>query len=322
MAIRIGFVGTGGIAQMHMKNLQRIEGAQVVAMYDVAADRAAAAAAIFPGCKVYGSAQELIEKAGLQALWVCLPPFAHEQQEIQAAKAGINLFVEKPIATTVEKAMAINEAIGSSGVIAAVGYNWRWLDITARAKEILKSAPIAMAHGYWWGGMPGVSWWRRKDQSGGQAVEQTTHIFDLARYLLGEVKQVFALGYQGLMRDIEHYNIEDASTVLLEFASGTIANISSTDLLPSGAGKTGLDLVGRDIRLEHNHRSLTVYRSAERTIYDAQNDPYFVEDNAFIEAVASKDASKLLCTYDDALRTHMVTMAANRSLATGRPELV
>jgi predicted dehydrogenase len=124
------------------------------------------------------------------------------------------------------------------------------------------------------------------------------------------------------MRDIEHYNIEDASTVLLEFASGTIANISSTDLLPSGAGKTGLDLVGRDIRLEHNHRSLTVYRSAERTIYDAQNDAYFVEDKAFVEAVASKDASKLLCTYDDALRTHMVTMAANRSLATGRPELV
>ena len=322
MAVRIGFVGTGGIAQMHMKNLQRIEGAQVVAMYDIAADRAAAAAAMFPGCKVYSSAQELIEKGNLQALWVCLPPFAHEQQEIQAAKAGINLFVEKPIAITVEKAVEINEAIKAGGVITAVGYNWRWLDITARAKEILKGTPIAMAHGYWWGGMPGVSWWRRKDQSGGQAVEQTTHIFDLARYLLGEVRQVFALGYQGLMRDIENYSVEDASTVLLEFTSGTIANISSTDLLPAGAGKIGMDFVGRDIRLEHSHRSLTVYRAGERTIYDAQNDPYFVEAKAFIEAVASKDASKLLSTYDDALRTHMVTMATNRSLATGRPELV
>jgi predicted dehydrogenase len=40
--------------------------------------------------------------------------------------------------------------------------------------------------GYWVGGMPGVWWWRRRDTSGGQAVEQTIHLFDLARYLFGE----------------------------------------------------------------------------------------------------------------------------------------
>jgi len=147
----------------------------------------------------------------------------------------------------------VNEAIQRSGVIAAVGYNWRWLDITKKAKDILATTPIAMAQGYWWGGMPGVSWWRQKHQSGGQVVEQTTHIFDLARYLLGEVTQVYALGYQGLLADVDNYSVEDASTVVLRFASGAIANISSTDLLASG-GKVGIDLFGRAIRLEHSHR--------------------------------------------------------------------
>ncbi|NLT41297.1 MAG: Gfo/Idh/MocA family oxidoreductase, partial [Anaerolineae bacterium] len=52
MAVRIGFIGTGGIAQMHMRNLQRIPDAQVVGMYDVAPDRARSAAALFPGCQV------------------------------------------------------------------------------------------------------------------------------------------------------------------------------------------------------------------------------------------------------------------------------
>ena len=322
MAVRIGFVGTGGIAQMHMHNLQRIEAAQVVAVYDVAADRARSCATWFPGCQVYDSHQRLLAEARLDALYVCLPPFAHEQQEIDAAKAGVDLFVEKPIAITVEKALAVREAIAGAGIIAAVGYNWRWLDITQKAKAILATTPIAMAQGYWWGGMPGVPWWRRKDQSGGQIVEQTTHIYDLARYLLGEVVQVYAAGYRGLMTDIDSYATEDASTVVLRFASGTVANISTTDLLPSGAGKIGIDLFGRDVRIEHSHRQLTVYRGGEHVVYDSQMDPYLLEDQTFVDAVAKGDGSALLSTYTDAVRTHMVTMAANRSLETGQVESV
>jgi len=320
MAVRIGFIGTGGIAQQHMRNLQKIEQAQVVGMFDVSRDRAETASRMFDGCKVYDSYQALLEKAQLEAAWICLPPFAHERHEIDAAGAGISLFVEKPIATTGARAIQINEAIESAGVIAAVGYNWRWLDTTARAKDVLRSSKIAMAQGYWWGGMPGVPWWRRKNQSGGQAVEQTTHIFDLARYLLGEVRRVYALGFQGLMQDIENYGTEDASSACLEFDGGTIANISSTDLLPSGAGKVGLDMIGRDIRLEIDFSGLTVYRKGEKTSYAPQVDPYFVEAKGFLEAVASKDGSKLLCTYADALRTHMVTMAVNRSMQSGKVE--
>ena len=273
MAVRVGFVGTGGIAQLHMRHLQRMEDAQVVAMHDVAKGRAEAAASQFPGCQVYDSHQQLIEQARVDALWICVPPFAHENQEIDAAQAGIHLFVEKPIAITTEKALEINEAISKAGVIAAVGYNWRWLDITARAKEIVEANPIALVLGYWLGGMPGVPWWRQKDQSGGQIVEQTTHIFDLARYLLGEVCQVHAIGCRGYIQNVENYDTEDASTVSLVFASGAVANISSTDLLPAGAGKIGVDLIGYDIRLELGNRSLTVFRPGERVTYDSRVDP-------------------------------------------------
>ncbi|NPV06347.1 MAG: Gfo/Idh/MocA family oxidoreductase [Anaerolineae bacterium] len=322
MAVRIGFIGTGGIAQMHLRNLQRLEQAQVVGVFDVDPDRAQAAALMFAEARVYQSYQALLEQGSLDAVYVCLPPFAHERQEIDAAAAGVNLFVEKPIAITIERAREINEAIQRAGVIAAVGYNWRWLDITDRAREILKTTPIALALGYWLGGMPGVPWWRRKDQSGGQIVEQTTHIFDLARYLLGEVEWVHAVGFQGLMSDVQDYSTEDASVVTLKFASGTIATIASTDLLPSGAGKIGLDLIGRDVRVEHANRTLTVYRRGERTTYDALVDPYLVEDQAFVEAVATGDASRLRSTYPDAVKTHLVTMTANRSLETGQVERV
>lgn len=321
MAVRIGFIGTGGIAQMHMRNLQRIPDAQVVGMYDVAPDRARSAAALFPGCQVHDSHQALLQ-AKPDAVYVCVPPFAHDQQELDTAAAGVHLFVEKPIAVTMEKAREIDAAVKRAGIIAAVGYNWRWLDITDRTVALLQDRPIALALGYWLGGMPGVSWWRRKDQSGGQIVEQTTHIFDLARYLLGEVETVYAAGYQGLMTDVPDYSTEDASSVTLKFASGTVAVINSTDVLPTGAGKVGMDLMGRDFRLVHDNRTLTVYGKGERTTYDAQIDPYLLEDQTFVAAVASGDASALRSTYSDAVKTHLVTMAANRSLETGQVEKV
>ncbi|NLT43042.1 MAG: Gfo/Idh/MocA family oxidoreductase, partial [Anaerolineae bacterium] len=247
---------------------------------------------------------------------------AHDQQELDTAAAGVHLFVEKPIAVTMEKAREIDAAVKRAGIIAAVGYNWRWLDITDRTVALLQDRPIALALGYWLGGMPGVSWWRRKDQSGGQIVEQTTHIFDLARYLLGEVETVYAAGYQGLMTDVPDYSTEDASSVTLKFASGTVAVINSTDVLPTGAGKVGMDLMGRDFRLVHDNRTLTVYGKGERTTYDAQIDPYLLEDQTFVAAVASGDASALRSTYSDAVKTHLVTMAANRSLETGQVEKV
>jgi predicted dehydrogenase len=322
MSVRIGFIGTGGIAQTHMRGLLRIETADVVAMYDVARERAEAAARQFPACRVYDSYQRMLDEGRLDAVYVCLPPFAHERQEIDAATAGLALFVEKPIATTTEKAIEIYEAITAAGVISAVGYNWRWLDTTDRAKAITASTRFAMALGYWMGGMPGVDWWRRKQGSGGQAVEQTTHIFDLARYLLGEVTEVYALGFSGLRRDIPGYDIEDTTTVNLQFASGTIGNISSADLLPPGADKVGIDLIGRDIRLEQGSRTLTVYGSNEHTTYTATVDPYFLEDAAFVKAVAGKDGSHLRCDYREALRTHFVTMAVNRSLESHRIEAV
>ena len=319
MVVRVGFIGAGGIAQIHMRNLQRLTGVSVVAVHDIDRARAESAASLFAGCQVFDSYRELIERGGVDALWICLPPFAHESQEIEAARAGIHLFVEKPLATTEERARAIFAAIKEAGVIAAVGYNWRWLDITAKAREVLQGTPIAMALGYWLGGMPGVPWWRRKDQSGGQIVEQTTHIFDLARYLLGEVTEVHAYGFRGLMQDVPDYDTEDASCVSLRVRNGTIANIASTDLLPPGAGKIGLDLIGRDVRLELTNRALTIYRAHERTTYDSHNDPYHDEAVAFIEAVRTGDASRLRSTYEDALRTHLVTVSANRSLELGRP---
>ena len=92
--VRVGFVGTGGIAtELHMKQLVDVPGVEFAAMTDARPERAKAAADQFGG-KVYADRYELLEKAEIDALYICLPPSAHTDAEIIAAGKGIHLYVE------------------------------------------------------------------------------------------------------------------------------------------------------------------------------------------------------------------------------------
>lgn len=88
-------------------------------------------------------------------------------------------FIEKPLATDLATAEGIAAGVATTGLVTAVGYHWRYLDTTERAQELL-SNPARLALGYWLDFTPPPAWWARREQSGGQMVEQTTHIFDLA----------------------------------------------------------------------------------------------------------------------------------------------
>src|SRR5207249_348150 len=79
-----------------------------------------------------------------------------------------------------------------AGVMSQVGYSLRYLGSAIRLKEFLKDKPVGSAHCFRWGGLPGVPWWRKYDQGGGQLVEMTTHQVDLLRWVMGEVEAVSA----------------------------------------------------------------------------------------------------------------------------------
>ena len=317
MPVRVAFIGSGGIARLHMDILSRMEDVQLACFCDVDGQKAWAAAAEYGG-KAYTDYQEMLEKEDLQAVYICLPPFAHSTQELDAAEKGIALFIEKPVALTEEKAEQILKTIEGKRIISSVGYNWRYLNITQTAAELLKGRKLSLALGSFIGGMPRTPWWRVMSQSGGQIVEQTTHIFDLARYLLGEVKTIYATATSGSMLDVPGFDVHDASTVTLTLASGAICTITSACIAPQSPC-VGLTIYTRDRTVKLTSEELTISEPGRKEIIENQNDPYFEEDRIFIEAVQSKNPSGIKSTYADAVRTLRVTLAANRSIAQGRP---
>ncbi len=317
MAVRVGFVGAGGMNSAHMKNLDQIRGVKIVAVCDLQEERANERSAQY-GATAYTSWKKMLKDEPMDAMYVAVPPFAHEGQEQAAAKLGIHLFVEKPVAVDVKTARSVNNAIRKAGVIATAGFQDRYQDIVARAKKLLGKRQPALIMGYWIGGMPGVPWWRVKAESGGQAVEQTIHTFDMARNLFGEVASVGATWSKGLMTDVENYSVEDASCANLQFESGLCGTIFS-GCFAKGYGKVGLDIWCADMKIEYSGRSsLTVTEVGKDPVTFGVGNNFLLDiDKTFIKAVKKGDQSLLRSTYADACRSLAVPLAATESMETG-----
>ncbi|HXI19032.1 MAG TPA: Gfo/Idh/MocA family oxidoreductase [Chloroflexota bacterium] len=339
MPVRIGFAGTGGIAGAHLINLVRIPEAEVVALYDVDRERCEVAMrringqqdqAARPGgpeprklqAKVYTDFKAMLTEAGLHAVYICVPPFAHGDLELAAIDAGLALFVEKPVALSLDLARQVAHGIEAKSLVSASGYQTRYSEATDRAKELIGNKTIGMALGFYLGGLPGTPWWRVQAQSGGQLVEQATHTVDLMRYLVGDVTKVYAAGALRLLKDTPSYDIFDVATTTLHFASGAIGTVANTSALNGGSATgapSGVHLILQDMRLEIWGTTLkvTVGGKTEEHRFSAQ--PMLAEDQAFVEAVARKDPNRVRSSYLDAARTLAVTLAAEESARTGLP---
>src|SRR5215211_1154817 len=116
---RIGFIGAGIIANRHLGNLLGFDDVAVVAVADVAAERAASLAARCGG-QPYGDYQEMLARERLDALYVCVPPFAHGAPELAAVEHGLPFFVEKPLAVDLATAETIADGVAARGLVTGV----------------------------------------------------------------------------------------------------------------------------------------------------------------------------------------------------------
>ena len=317
MQVKVGAIGVGQMAGGHLRNLAGFQDVELVAMCDILEKQATLRAEEF-GATSYTDYKKMFDKEELDAVYICTPPFVHGEQERIACERKIPFFVEKPIAVHLEQAIEIHEAVERSSNITSVGYHWRYQGNVERAQVALKDEKIVGALGYWMGGMPEVGWWRVRTQSGGQHVEQTTHIFDLCRYLVGsEAIAIHGFAAQGSMTDIPNYDIDDLSVVNIRFANGAVANVTSACMLPA-LGRVKLEVFCRDVYVEVSGSSVSINRAGNTETSDDNLNGYLREDRVFIDAVKSGDASKIRSSYSDALKTFRITIAASDSFAQGK----
>ncbi len=306
---RVGFIGAGGIAGRHVGTLRHMPDVEIVGFADPDFQRAQELASQVGG-RAYVSREDLLERETLDALYICVPPFAHGDPERAAIEAGIPFFVEKPLSLDMAEAESIAGAVEASGLVTAVGYHWRYLDTVEEARGLMRDTPAQLVSGYWLDQTPPPRWWWREDRSGGQIVEQATHIIDLARHLVGEIDEVHAFAAPAMRRD-------DFPDVDVATANGSVGTLATTCVLRWGH-RIGLHLFGDGLAIELSDRDIMVDVGRGRPVRGAGVDPVQMEDRDFVDAVRGLP-NRIRSPYREALKSHRVALAVSASARAGLP---
>ncbi|WP_121664832.1 Gfo/Idh/MocA family protein [Metabacillus litoralis] len=318
--VKVGIIGTGWFSGVHAKILSNMQGVKIKAICGTSKEKAEKFASSYGDVNSYGNIAEMLDSDKLDAVYVCVPPFAHGEIELELLTREIPFLVEKPLSVDLEVPTKVITKLNEKSIITSVGYHFRYKDSVSYLKNELKNCTLGMATGEWMGSMPTVPWWRNQQTSGGQFIEQTTHLVDLLRYTIGEVEEVYAsYASRSLSTQYEGVTVADVGTVAIKFSSGVIANLSNTCLLPEGDSMVGLDYYTNKGILRLGFNGLEISKKGETSSVKEVVNPYEKENEAFIHAVRTGDPSLILSDYRDAYKTQEVAVAAQVSAEKGLP---
>jgi predicted dehydrogenase len=177
--------------------------------------------------------RQLIERSDVDVVDVCTPPGTHAQIIEAAARAGKDVFCEKPLATNYADAVAARDAVVTAGVRHAIGFNYRRLPAVSLMAEMVASGELGdinLWRGTWLSDEfvdPDISFdWRFESSMGGSTIgDLGSHLIDMAMWMLGPIDDVSAMSSTfirerdagGSSRAVE---VDDASSSLVRFTSG------------------------------------------------------------------------------------------------------
>lgn len=316
--LRVGFVGVGSIAQAHLKNISTFSDVQIAAVTDLDANRAAEVGQVY-GAEVYDDHERMMADGNLDAVYLCIPPFAHGTPERAAIRHKIPFYVEKPLSLEPDLPEEIAREVEAVGLITAVGFQLRYVDTAAQLQTLLSERRLAMVNGHYYCPLVPTPWWRKRELSGGQLVEQVIHIVDLIRYVTGdEVAAIFCQEALRVHTDVPEFDIADVTVASYRLNRGAIGSLTLSCALPSG-WRVGIDVIADDIAASWRIDELRITRGDGSESFKSQSgDPMALADRAFLDAVASGTPERVRSTYQDALQTHRIVMAALRSVKEGR----
>jgi len=306
--LRIGIAGMGNMGKNHTQHLKQIAGVEIAAICDEYIESAKS----FCNekglmCPVFSDFNEMLNTVTLDAIYICLPPFCQKGQLESAAKKGIAVFIEKPIALNVERGTSMAEAVSSSNVHSQVGYQMRFGLAVRRFRELVesgKAGKLTLFSASYECNSLHSHWWREKDKCGGQVFEQVIHLYDMAQYLMGPVSEVSGHVANLVHSDVEGYTVEDTSVANLVFKSGALGCITGSNCAVKNQWNAKFRIVCENLVADFsdfNHATFTYTNEHTGSIetINGTDDVSMMEDEYFIRVLRGEE--KPFATVNDGL---------------------
>ena len=327
--ISVGVMGLGIMGTGHLDNLVKMPDVSVTALWDINHTRASDfAGRVGKQCRPFEDYHDLIEHAGVDALFIAIPPHTHTDHEILAAQRGIPFLMEKPVHRSLVQALEIERRIDETGVLHAAGFHNRYLPQAIVARDAIGDTTVGLVMGFAFWSQPGGhnltsyhGWLFNRDLGGGQIFEHTTHIFDLCRYFVGEVRSVYCRQATRLDHsNIPGYSSADVDAVVLEFENGVVGLVGDGHVTPTSYW-WGLRVMTDQGIFEYDANSLRTIRQERAEEYqpDLPDGIHMPQDATFIEAVRTGDRSLIRSDYRNGIKNMAVSLAALESADCGQP---
>jgi len=323
--VRIGIVGAGAMARSHLSAIAEHAEARVAAVCDLDTAVARETAAMAGGAAAYDDPDAMFARERLDAVFVCTPPGAHLAAATPALERGLPVYLEKPLARTAADGEAIVQAWREAGVVCAVGYQWRSLDVIDRIRAELRGDPPGLVVSRGIGPAQRgrtSSWFEDARASGGILFELASHDVDLQRAVAGPVSEVQAASAGGLLATAAEGApaLDDAVAVVMRFAGGGIGIVALGWTDAQQPPVYSLDVMAADVALSLDLAGAGSIRGRSRgseVDVDGVADPRSASVARFLGAVAGGGQSAVACSPADALGTLHTLLAAEQAVATG-----
>jgi inositol 2-dehydrogenase len=328
MKLNVGLVGVGRLGKVYARDLAgRVADTRLAAVADVNADAAAAVATEFEVPRSYGDPRELLADRGVDAVVIASPTHTHKEIVIAAAEARKPTFCEKPLALSLAECAAMAEAVRRSGTFFQMGFMRRFDPGYAAAKAQIDEGRI---------GRPVVFKATSRDpfrpsleyanpaSSGGILVDMGIHDFDLARWFMGNVKTVSAIG--GVLAYPEMATVGDIDNAIatLVFDDGRLGVVDLTrngfygyDIVTELLGTAGT------LRIGYLRETPVLTMTKNSVTHDTV--PYFMErfERAYtlqLENFAKnvRDGREPPVTMEDGIEALRVALAATEAYRRGQ----
>ena len=235
----ISIAGCSKVAHLHVKAIESIPNARLAGVWNRSPQRAEEFASLYK-TRAYSDISVMVRENITDLVLVCNAHPFHRQPAVEAASAGVNVLVEKPLASDLQDCVDIISACKNSNVRLGVISQRRWYEPVRRVKKAIDSGKIgkpvlaevtmlgwrdkAYFNSDAWRG----SW---KTEGGGVLVNQSPHQLDILLWYMGEIDEVY-----GIWRNLNHpyVEVDDTALAIVKFKSGAVGNIIVSNSQKSG----------------------------------------------------------------------------------------
>ena len=215
--LKVGIIGCGKMGKVYARWFSQNASCEVKAFYNRTISRAEELSNLYKGSKVFPAWQELVKEKELDIIGMCTPSHEHLEQFKLALAAGKHVLCEKPMATDINECQEMVNLSKRVRIKAMVGFQMRFHPVIQEVNGIIKTIGRVFHIDFVFGMYrPEITWRHKIIQGGGVLKELSSHLFDLARFWLGELSYITAQNkIIQTGREVEDYSVN-----LMEFKNG------------------------------------------------------------------------------------------------------